>query len=589
MKKFLTTVLAVIVGGIILSILPFLVMVGIASSFGDDTVTIKPNTALVYNLETVVGDINESDPMAEMMNRMYGLERPSIGLPTVLDNIDKAAVDANISCIILEGAVSGANAANMREIRNHLIDFKKSGKPVFYYSTSISQSGLYLGSIADHVSMAPEGLMDISGVSTQTMFYKDLLDKLNVEVQIIRHGKFKSAIEPYILNGMSDEAKLQTQMYVDAMWETLRDDIASSRNIDPKVIDAYVNDYDFSNPEKAVSLGIIDNILYRDEFLSMVKSNLNINQKDNIESVSIKKYTTCPVYRPEKTFAARKIALITAAGEIYDGSNTMDDQNIYGDDLAKSIRKARTDESIEAIVLRVNSPGGSAVASDVIWREVKLAREVKPVIVSMGQYAASGGYYISCAADYIFAQPNTLTGSIGVFGMVPCLKKAMDKVGVHTTGITSHGEQPLSYYNPLSPKQRAFFQNSVEKTYATFTSRCADGRHCSQEHIDSIGQGRVWAGRDAINIGLVDELGSLDDAIAMAKAKVGIVGEANIVPFPEPQEPMARMMRQMGLDTKASIGKLVFGESYQLVQRAQSVSDKPSVKTRLEQDIQILF
>ncbi|MDO4462202.1 MAG: signal peptide peptidase SppA [Bacteroidia bacterium] len=589
MKKFLITVLAVIVGGIILAMLPFFMMVGVAASFGDDTVQIKPNTALVYNLETIVSDINNDDPMTEVMNRMYGIDQPSIGLSALIDNIDKAAVDPNINCIILEGSASGANHANMREIRNHLISFKNSGKPIYYYANSISQSGLYLGSVANHVSMTPEGLLDMMGVSAQNLYYKDLLDKLNIDMQIIRHGKFKSAIEPYMLNAMSDEAKLQTQLFVDAIWETLRDDIAAARNIDSKVIDSYVRDYNFYDLQKAVSLGLIDNLQYRDEFLAMVKNDLNIDPKENIASVSVKKYTTCPVYRPEKTFASRKIALINAVGEIYDGSNKMDEQNIYGDDLARSIRKARTDESIEAIVLRVNSPGGSAPASDVIWREVKLARETKPVIVSMGQYAASGGYYISCAADYIFAQPNTITGSIGVFGMVPCAKRAMDKVGIHSTSVTSHGESPLSYYNPLSPKQKSFYQNMVEKTYDTFVSRCADGRHTSKEHIDSIGQGRVWAGRDAIAIGLVDEIGSLDDAIAMAKAKVGIEGEANIVSFPEAQDPMTKMMRQMGLDTKASIGKMVFGESYNLVQKAQELSEKPSIKARLEQDIQVIF
>lgn len=589
MKKFLLTVLAVIVGGIILSILPFLIMVGVASSIGKEEVAVKSNSALVYNIETNVMDQEEEDPMAVLTQRMYGNTGSMIGFRTLLDNIDKAAVDENIKCIVLEGSSSGASLTDIREIRNHLISFKEKGKKVYYYSNSIEPGALYLASVADKLCMTPEGMVTIMGMSSSIMFYKDILDKFDVEMQVIRHGKFKSAIEPYILNGMSEANKEQTQKFIDSMWATMREDIATARGIKPEVIDSYINEFQFSDPKNAVDLGLIDQLMYRDEFISMVKQDLGIDEKDNIASVGIEKYKNAMVYRPEKSFATRKIALITASGEIFDGSNEMDNANIYGDDLSRAIREARRDESVEAIVLRVNSPGGSALASDIIWREVKLAKEAKPVIVSMGQYAASGGYYISCAADYIYAQPNTLTGSIGVFGLIPCVKKAINKWGIHVDVTSSHEVTPPSLYEPLSAKQKAFYQNMVEKTYDVFTSRCAEGRHCTQEHIDSIGQGRVWAGMDALQIGLVDELGSLDDAIAMAKSKVGIEGEANIVVFPTPQDPVKKMLKQMGMDTKATIGKAVLGDAYEYAKKAQALTKEPSVQARMDADITLVY
>lgn len=589
MKKFLLTVLAVIVGGIILSLLPFFIMAGVAASMGDDTVKVKENSALVYNLETAVTDVESNDPMAVLANKLNGVDGPSIALRTLLDNIDKAVVDDNIKCIVLEGSASGAAAASVREIRDHLNAFKQSGKPIYYFANSIEQSALYIGSVADKIYVAPEGNVALYGAYTVQPYFKDFLDKFNIDVQIIRHGKFKSAVEPYMLNGMSEASRLQSQRYVDGMWNTVRADIASSRGIDEKVLDQFVEDMNYADTKIAKAVGIVDDCIYRDQFLDILKEALNVDKSKDINKVAMTSYAKAPVYRPEKTFATRKIALITASGEIFDGSNKSDDQNIYGDDLAAAIREARNDESIEAIVMRVNSPGGSAMASDIIWREVKLASEAKPFIVSMGQYAASGGYYISCAADYIFAQPNTLTGSIGVFGMIPCVKRAADKFGVHFDGVSSHSEMVPSYISPLSERQKAYFQRSVEKTYDTFTSRCADGRNCSQEHIDSIGQGRVWIGSDAINIGLVDQLGSLDDAIAMAKSMVGIEGEANVVTLPEPQDPMTKMLRQMGMETKATIGKMVFGETYEYVNRAQNLMEKPTIQARIEEDLVIGF
>lgn len=589
MKKFLLTVLAVIVGGIILSILPFMIMVGVAASMGKENVSVNSNSALVYNLETNVVDQEEEDPMAVLTQRVSGNSGSMIGFRTLLDNIDKAAVDENIKCIILEGSSAGASQTDIRDIRDHLIAFKESGKKIYYYANSIEPGALYIASVADKLCMTPEGMVPIMGMSSSIMFYKDILDKFDVEMQVIRHGKFKSAIEPYILNGMSEANKEQTQKFIDSMWATMRDDIASARGIKPEVIDNYITDFQFADPKNAVELGLIDELMYRDEFLSMVKKDIGVEDKDNIASVGMGKYKNAVVYRPEKSFATRKIALITASGEIYDGSNEMDNANIYGDDLSRAIREARRDETVEAIVLRVNSPGGSALASDIIWREVKLAKEVKPVIVSMGQYAASGGYYISCAADYIFAQPNTLTGSIGVFGLIPCVKKAINKWGVHVEVTSSHDVTPPTFYEPLSEKQKVFYQNMVEKTYDVFTSHCAEGRRCSQEHIDSIGQGRVWAGADALQIGLVDELGSLDDAIAMAKSKVGIEGEANIVVFPTPQDPVQKMLKQMGMDTKATIGKVVLGDAYEYAKKAQALTKEPSIQARMEADVTLVY
>ena len=589
MKKFLLTVLAVIVGGIILSILPLFFMVVIASALSSSKESpVKDNSVLTYNLETDVVDRGADNPMLLLSRRLSGSDGASINLMTLLDNIDKAEVDNRIKGIVLEGSSANIPLAHIREVRNHLQEFKKSGKFIYYHSTSIEQSALYVASLADKIYVAPEGMVPVYGVVSQQIFYKDLLDKLNVDAQIIRHGKFKSAVEPYFLNTMSEESRIQTQRYVDEIWNTMSNDIAESRGIEKEKVDMYANAYDFAYTKYAVDAGLIDGVKYYDEYLSELRGTLGVGEKDEINTVSITTYSNVSVYRPEKQFAKRKIALVTASGQIYDGYNDGDVENIYGESFSRAIRKARQDSTIEAIVLRVHSPGGSASAADIIWREVKLASEVKPVVVSMGQYAASGGYYISCAANYIYAQPSTLTGSIGVFGVLPCAKKLMNNLGVHTQTVSSNNETPVSYLEPLTPTQSKFMHNMVEHVYTSFVNRCAEGRRCSAEHIDSIGQGRVWAGADALKIGLVDELGSIDDAIAKAKALASIDEEVNIVNFPEEEDPFKMMMKQMGVDVKGFVAKSILGDTYSMIETVKAqFGEKPHVEARIEEFVTI--
>lgn len=578
MKKFFLTVLAVVVGGIILSILPMLLLAGVmAAVSGSETTAVKPNTVLFYNLQKPVIDRATDDPQQMIMGALRGIES-GFGLNQIVENIDKAATDPNIVGIVLEGAKMGASFAQSAEIRDALAKFKESGKFIYFYDGEVYQSALYVASVADKIMVAPQGMVELSGVQGTSMFFKGLIDKFDIGVEILRHGKFKSAVEPFMLDKMSDASREQMQKVVDSQWANLRDAIAEGRNIDAKSIDDYVdNNLTFGPVTNALEANLVDSLIYRDQFLDMLKAQLGVDPDDDIESIGMEKYTNAIVETDKPAFADDKIAVIYAQGDILNGSNKQDINNIYGDNLSQTIRKARRDDDVKAIVLRVNSPGGSASASDLIWREVKLASATKPVVVSMGTYAASGGYYISCAANYIFADASTLTGSIGVFGMFPYFDKTSEKIGVTTDIVHSNKAPQYNYFVHLTDDQRAAAQQGVEYVYSTFVNRCAEGRKMTFEQIDSIGQGRVWTGADAIKIGLVDEIGTLGDAIAKAKELANVGDEYEIKEMPEVPSPFDSMMKQMGMGTKAFVGKMLFGESYDKLTKLENMAEKPGI------------
>lgn len=586
MKQFLITVAGVLVGGFLLFFLPLFFIIMLSSIIS--TVTsggkVDSNTVLVYNLETSVPDFNGVDPMESLSMALSGEKNETLTLSKLLRSLNAAATDDNISCLVLKGSTSGASYANMKEILPYLEAFKETGKPIYYFDNSLDQSALYLASVADSVFVVPESMVMIYGLTATHIYYKNAMEKFGIDMQVIRHGKYKSAVEPYITDHMSEASREQTQKYLDAIWSDMRSVIAENREISTQSIDQYASGLDFANTQAAIDAHLIDRCIYRDEFIAKLKEITDTDADDDLKAMSIANYSnTIDTYTNNSD---NKIALIYAQGEILDGTSEGSTSDIYGDDLARTIRKARTDDDVKAIVLRVNSPGGSALASDIIWREVKLASETKPTIVSMGQYAASGGYYISCAANHIFAEPNTITGSIGIFGVIPCVKKAANNIGLTFDTVSTYDDGEPSLYEPLSEGWTNFFQKRIESGYQTFISRCADGRHTTTEHIDSIGQGRVWAGTDAITIGLVDELGSLDDAIDYA-AEMADISDYSIDELPVIDDSFAALMKQLGTNARVSVGELIVGESYSTIERLKKMSTTPSIQTRMEYDVMI--
>ena len=464
------------------------------------------------------------------------------GMNDILNNIKAAATDPNISGIFLELSTIGTSSANIEEIRNELVEFKKSGKFIVSYAETYSQSAYYLASVANEIYMFPDGILDIHGMASQNMFYKHLFDKLDIEMQIIRpeNNKFKSAVEPYFLDKMSDANREQNTVLLNSIWNKISNDISISREIDINTINTLADDLTLMfESEAALKYNFIDGLMYRDEIIAKLQQNLNLS---NDKKLNLIKNTQYAKVRPELYNGEDKIGIVYAEGQIIDGEG--DDTTIGGESLSKAIRAARNDKKVKAIVMRVNSPGGSAMASEVIRREVELAAKEKPVIVSMGNYAASGGYWISSSSDYIFADPNTLTGSIGVFGTVPNLKGFMnDKLGLTFDEVKTNENSDFgSLTKPLSPYQLKMMQKHVTETYDDFITLVSETRNLSKTFVDSIAQGRVWSGSDAIELGLVDELGGIEKAIAYAAEKAGLESYS-IKEFPKQEDMFESLLK----------------------------------------------
>ena len=464
------------------------------------------------------------------------------GMNDILNNIKAAATDPNISGIFLELSTIGTSSANIEEIRNELVEFKKSGKFIVSYAETYSQSAYYLASVANEIYMFPDGILDIHGMASQNMFYKHLFDKLDIEMQIIRpeNNKFKSAVEPYFLDKMSDANREQNTVLLNSIWNKISNDISISREIDINTINTLADDLTLMfESEAALKYNFIDSLMYRDEIIAKLQQNLNLS---NDKKLNLIKNTQYAKVRPELYNGEDKIGIVYAEGQIIDGEG--DDTTIGGESLSKAIRAARNDKKVKAIVMRVNSPGGSAMASEVIRREVELAAKEKPIIVSMGNYAASGGYWISSSSDYIFADPNTLTGSIGVFGTVPNLKGFMnDKLGLTFDEVKTNENSDFgSLTKPLSPYQLKMMQKHVTETYDDFITLVSETRNLSKTFVDSIAQGRVWSGSDAIELGLVDELGGIEQAIAYAAEKAGLESYS-IKEFPKQEDMFESLLK----------------------------------------------
>jgi len=593
--KFGKILLAAFLGTLIALVINFFIKVGVVSSMISNfskteemKTTVKPNSVLYMKLDYEIPDRSIDNPFGGINFRSME-SKDATGMTEILHNIEHAKTDPNIKGIYMELSSIPTSTATLQEIRDKLIEFKESGKFIVTYGENYSQSAYYMASVADKIFLNPEGALDLHGMASQIMFYKHLLDKLDIEMQIVRgpNNRFKSAVEPYFLDKMSEANREQMDKLLGTVWGQILMGISESRNISVDQLNQIADNLEtMFNAQKALDYGLVDNLYYKDQVLDELKgltgSNKDINAIGNANYAKSYK---------DKNTSKNEVAVIYAMGEINDGKGN-EDQGIYSENLSKTIRKAREDENVKAIVLRVNSPGGSAVASAIIGRELDLTKEVKPVIISMGNYAASGGYWISAKGDYIFADPTTLTGSIGVFGTFPNMQGFLnDKIGLtFDVAKTNENADFGSMSQPLTEFQYKKLQEMVVKTYDDFTKRVAEGRGLTQAYVDSIGQGRVWAGADAINLGLVDQLGDMEDAIAYAAQKAELGNDFKVTAWPKQKDFFTRMMESMNgnnTDKLDAAMKQKLGVYYNYFQGLENLQKNTGIQARLPFDMVI--
>ncbi|MCO5934419.1 signal peptide peptidase SppA [Mucilaginibacter sp. RB4R14] len=574
MKQFFKFVFATIVGFTLIFVIGFAILLGIiAAASSDKAVDVDANSVLHIKFTTPINERTPNNPLANLS--FLGLDgEKSIGLNDILAGIKKAKTDDNIKGVFLDESYMMSGQATTEEIRNALIDFKKSKKFVIAYSEIYTQGFYYLASVADKVYINPKGIFEFRGFSSEITFLKGALDKLGIEAQVIKVGTYKSAVEPYILTKMSDANRLQVTSYLGSMYDYFLTGIAKSRNINKDSLFNYANSGLIQQPEDALKYKLIDGLKYKDEILSDLKSRTGKSEKKDISSVELADYlksSTKTTTDPDDVSSSNRIAIVYASGEINGGDGN--DNSIGSETISKALRKVRMDDKVKAVVLRVNSPGGSSLASDVIWREVMLTKKVKPIIVSMGDVAASGGYYIACAADSIIAEPNTITGSIGIFAILPNMQKLFtDKLGLSFDGVKTGKYADLGDVSrPLTPEERAILQNSVNRGYDDFTKAVAVGRGKTQAYINSIGQGRVWTGTQALKIGLVDRLGNINDAVASA-AKKAKVKDYKLVSYPEQKSIFNKFGEGLSAEVKAHFVQSELGDNYRYYEQIKGVT-----------------
>ncbi len=581
MKNFLKYTLATIVGIVISFFVVLLIAAGIIGGITaskEKHITVKPNTVITISLPKVV-ERQALNPFADFdlgNNKKNTIE----GLNKILKAIEAAKIDDNIKGLYLNaGTFNSGGLATLESIRQALTDFHSTGKFIYAYAEIYSQKAYYLSSVADKIVVNPAGSIDIKGMGAQLLFFKNALDRLGVQVQIIRgpNNKFKSAVEPFMYDKMSKANREQMMVFMGSIWGNMVNQMAGDRNISVEKFNEIADSLWADNPVKAKELHIVDQIAYYDQVKQAIKEKLEVKKDKDLNMISLGEYAT--TVKRKNITAKNKIAIIYAVGEIKSGEGN--DKIIGSERIAKAVAKARKDSSIKAIVLRVNSPGGSALASEVIWRELVLAKKVKPLVVSMGDYAASGGYFISCMADKIVAEPNTLTGSIGVFGMIPNFKKLMnDKLGITTDEVATNSNTIMGVFNPLTPYQRKSIQNSVVRVYNAFVNHVAQGRNMTPADVDKIGQGRVWSGSNAVKIGLVDELGDINKAIEIA-ANLANVKKYKIVERPARINPIEEFVKQFGNNVKIKLMQNELGQTYKYYNYLKTMENCNGIQARL--------
>ena len=592
MKDFLKYTLATIVGVIacviIVSIISIVAVVGIVASSTAPTTTIKENSLFKLELKGTVAERLIDNPLASIMSE----EQNALGLNDILASIQKAADNDYIKGIYLEAGNIAAQPASTEEIRNALLRFKQTGKFIVAYGDTYNESDYYICSVADKVILNPRGSVDWHGLASQTIYFKDLLAQFGVEMEVFKVGTYKSAVEPYTTMEMSAENREQISAYITSIWDNMVENVSLSRGISAKQLNHYADQYmAFSTSEECLAAGLVDTILYKDATKDYLKQLMGTDLDDRLAVVTLNEVKNIQKNVPLDK-SGNIIAMYYAEGQIVDAPSTGmgTTAEIVGDKVCADLRKLRDDKNVKAVVLRVNSPGGSAYASEQIWNEIVQLKAKKPVIVSMGDFAASGGYYISCAADTIIAQPTTLTGSIGIFGMFPSTHKLItDKLKLNIETVKTNRFADFGGMGrPFNAGERAMLQRAINNGYDIFIKRCADGRDMSKAAIEAVAQGRVWTGEMAQEVGLVDLLGDIEMAQKIAAEKAGI-DSYTLISYPEEQNTFAMLLDQTKESyIEARIGK-VAGELKQELNLIYNLEQMNNMQARLPYEIHLLF
>lgn len=592
--QFLKNVLSTIVGLFLFCFIFFFFIIivaaitaGSAGGSNKEVVEVKSNSVIELDLSEVTNDYGGNFVYTDfaMLN-----SEPKDGLTDVLDAIDAAKKDDRIKGITITNGKSMLGMAQSKALRDKLEEFKKSKKFVVAYSDSYTQGEYYLNSVADTIYLNPVGDFELKGLSSEVMFFKDFQEKTGITMEVIRHGKYKSAVEPFLANEMSPANREQITQLLTSVWSTVSGDIAKSRNIPLDSLNNIAENLTARTADMAKARNLVDKIGYEDEYRNGIKKALKVKKEDEYNCVDILDYVKASALTSLLSNAKDRIAVIYAQGEIIGGEG---DVSVIGEDaMRRAFHDAVEDDAVKSIVLRVDSPGGSALTSELIWREIELAKKKKPVVVSMGNYAASGGYYISCNASRIFAEPTTITGSIGVFGVLPNFTKLSNNMGIHTEEVSTHSNAGgYSVFTPLKENTREVIQQGVEQVYTTFVNRVATGRKMTPAAVDSIAQGRVWTGSDALKNGLVDELGGLNDAIKYA-AKLGKTTSYSTQNYPEFERTIDKYLSGLtGLPfakTKEQFIKEEVGEeNYRVIERLRRVTKQRGVQAMMPFEIKI--
>ncbi|SNR17310.1 signal peptide peptidase SppA [Tenacibaculum jejuense] len=580
--NFLRNLLAAILGFFISLFLIFILFVGIASLAGkQEPIVVKPNSILELDLSSAIKDYapDEKNPILEALE----LDETRLALNKIFNALDNAQLDDNIKGISLNSTLVNAGFAQTQALRKKLEEFKESGKFIYAYNDVYTQKNYYLSSVADSIFLNPVGQIDFTGLSSEILYYKDFEDKYGVKMEVIRHGKYKSAVEPYLENKMSDANREQTTSFLKSIWSEITSEIAKSRNITEREVNNIADESKGRNAELAQANKLIDYSIYQDEYDEKLKKAAN----GKYSTISLQDYIKSGKGR-KTSLAKDKIAVIYAQGQIMYGEGN---EEIIGQGLInKAIKKAVKDKNVKAIVLRVNSPGGSALASDLIWRELELAKKEKPLVVSMGNLAASGGYYIACNANLIVAEPTTITGSIGVFGAIPNAYELSKRMGINAEQVSTNESAQYSVFEPMNKKFYDVTKEGVEQIYKTFVNRVAEGRKMTFEQVDAVAQGRVWSGKEAISKGLVDELGGLDHAINAAAQLAELKSDYKIKNYPNYKTDIKEMLKfsPFGKVDKNEILREALGdENYRLFNQINELKNLKGIQARMPYILEI--
>ncbi len=577
--KFLRNLLAAIIGTLIAFGIMFFMFVFFVSLVNtEESITVKKNSVLELQMKDPINDYtgnNEGEPFDILFEKAQGLDQ-------ILHAIKVAKEDDNIKGISINNNYISAGISTTQAIRKALSDFKESGKFIYAFGDYYLQKDYYLASVADSIFLNPVGGIDFKGLSAEVLYFKDFEDKTGVKMEVIRHGKYKSAVEPFLSNKMSEDNRTQIKELMNSIWNSIVSEIAVDRSISEQDINIIADTLGGRKPEYAKASGLLDDIVYFDEYENRLKQAMGISKEDKLNSIQLEDYMN--ISRKKKLHSGKdKIAVIFAQGNILygEGGPDMIGQGI----MNKAIIKARDDKTVKAIVLRVNSPGGSALTSDIIWRELEIAKGKKPLVVSMGDVAASGGYYISAGADKIYAEPTTITGSIGVFGTIPNISELADNIGINAEQVgTNKNSVDYSIFEPMSNEFRAYVKEGIESTYQTFLTKVSEGRNITMAEADSIAQGRVWSGTEAQELGLVDELGGLDDAIEAA-ALLANVDSYSVKKYPKYKTSFERLMEDFGgasiFNKEQLIREEIGAEVYGVYKEVKSVMEQKGIQARL--------